>query len=333
MKLKLISKKHQQTSVMRSNEFINKCSDIGLKFVNKNEDITLIHTDAVDVRKNPTILKGRPVIIIERYDSANIGHYKELKSDSLLALWKISKFRDNITNTLPRYKGRYHSSLIMENRADKDKSLLRSISLLNDIDMNKVHVPMSYAHYDSTRIALKHSLNLKQSRSIDLHFCGTTMYDATESGSPISIHRMTCLRKLNSINGYKKIVHAGRPFSRSKYLTSIYNSKIIVSPWGCGEVCYRDFEALAAGCILLKPDTGFVETWPDIFINDKTYIPCNVDFSDLEDKIAYILKQWKSFESFRERNRKLIEDSIQMDTIVNRFDQLIKEAIRTKDLI
>ena len=101
MKLKLISKDHQQTSVFRSEKFKNKCSDVGIEFVRKNEDVTLIHTDAVNVRKNPNILKGRPVIIIERFDSANIGHHKELSSDSLLALWKISKFRDNATNLLP----------------------------------------------------------------------------------------------------------------------------------------------------------------------------------------------------------------------------------------
>ncbi len=326
MKLKLITKDHQQTAYFRSKNFLSRCHNLGIDFVAKNEDITLVHTDAVNVRKNPNALKNKPTILIERFDSANIGHLKELSSPSLLGLWKISKFRDDAMNFVPKYKGRYHSSLIMKNRKDRDPSLVRTLKPIDSDLLDKIEVPASYAHYSSTRIALKPKMNIKAPRSIDVHFCGTTMYDETESGSPISIHRMTCLRALNKIKRIKKLVRVGRPLPKSQYTDSIYNSKIIVSPWGCGEVCYRDFEAMAAGCILLKPDSGFVETWPDIFVNGKTYIPCRPDFKDLEERFNWILKNWKTFDHMRKSNREILEQSVKSHIVAQRFLNLVNKA-------
>jgi len=325
MKIKLIAKKHQQISFLQSEKFQNLCTDHNITFVNKNEDILLVHTDAVNIRKNPNILNNQPTIIIERYDSSNIGHVKELNSKSLLALWKSSKFRKNETNFLPRYKGRYHSLLIMNNRPDKDNELIKKVKNLDESNLYKVDVLTGYAHYSSVKSILNTKNDINKTRTIDVQFLGTTMYDATESGSPISIHRMTCLRKLKTLSKFKTLIKQGKPLSHSQYSDSLYSSKIVISPWGCGEICYRDFEALAAGCILLKPDSSFVQTWPDIFINNKTYVPCNCDFSDVEEKIKIILKNWNNYHDMRESNRKLIEKSVTIPDLVDRFVLLLNK--------
>jgi hypothetical protein len=54
----------------------------------------------------------------------------------------------------------------------------------------------------------------------------------------------------------------------------------MLSPFGWGEVCYRDFEAALGGAILIKPDMSHVDTWPNIFI-DKSYIPLSWDLDEL----------------------------------------------------
>jgi spore maturation protein CgeB len=66
-------------------------------------------------------------------------------------------------------------------------------------------------------------------------------------------------------------------------------SKICISPFGYGEICWRDFEAILCGCLLIKPDMSHVETNPDIFMAGQTYVPVKWDFSDLEEKCAYYL--------------------------------------------
>ena len=62
------------------------------------------------------------------------------------------------------------------------------------------------------------------------------------------------------------------------------HSKIILSPFGWGELCLRDFEAVFNGALLLKPDMSHLETWPDIFVPGETYIPFGWDAEDLVDQ-------------------------------------------------
>jgi hypothetical protein len=59
------------------------------------------------------------------------------------------------------------------------------------------------------------------------------------------------------------------------------------SPFGYGEVCWRDYEAVIAGSMLLKPDMSHIESSPDIFIPGQTYVPLRWDLSDLEEKAKH----------------------------------------------
>jgi hypothetical protein len=68
---------------------------------------------------------------------------------------------------------------------------------------------------------------------------------------------------------------------RRKYLWEMVRSKIVFSPFGWGEVCFRDYEAVACGCLLVKPSMEHVATSPDIFVPGETYVPVKWDFSDL----------------------------------------------------
>ena len=114
------------------------------------------------------------------------------------------------------------------------------------------------------------------------------------------------VQKINQLKNATKIHGMGRSQSAPQYLTALMNTKIVLSPWGHGEACYRDFEALFCGCILLKPDSSFVNCWPDIYQNNKTYIPCKADFSDLQDKVDWIKGHWNQLIDFRHQNLRLV---------------------------
>jgi hypothetical protein len=65
-------------------------------------------------------------------------------------------------------------------------------------------------------------------------------------------------------------------------------SKVILSPFGYGAYgAPRDIMAVSLGSILLKESLDFLDTYPNIYEDGKTYISCKNDFSDLEDKIEY----------------------------------------------
>ena len=76
---------------------------------------------------------------------------------------------------------------------------------------------------------------------------------------------------------------------QNRYYLELEKSKIVYSPFGWGEVCFRDFEAIKAGAMLLKPDMSHLRTWPDIYIPYETYIPVKWDGSDLLQKAEQYL--------------------------------------------
>lgn len=121
-------------------------------------------------------------------------------------------------------------------------------------------------------------------RPIDVIFIGNTQY----SNATICRHRLAFCDTLQKINGIRILCIPRHIVSSSKYFEISRNAKIVVSPWGYGELCYRDFEALLDHCVLVKPRTDFVEVLGEPLCMD-SYTPCQPDASDLEDCISRIL--------------------------------------------
>lgn len=103
--------------------------------------------------------------------------------------------------------------------------------------------------------------------------------------------------------------------SQNQYNREIKNSKITLSPFGWGEVCFRDFEAVLNASLLIKPDMSHLETWPDIFIPYETYIPIAWDGSDLLEKVTLYLSNDQervrlvknAFDNYHEQIKKVDE--------------------------
>jgi glycosyltransferase involved in cell wall biosynthesis len=83
-----------------------------------------------------------------------------------------------------------------------------------------------------------------------------------------------------------RVAHRGR-VSRREYFAELRDSKLCFSPFGYGEVCWRDFEAICTGALVLKPDMSHLRLANDIFKPYETYIPLAWDFSDLAQKVEY----------------------------------------------
>lgn len=84
--------------------------------------------------------------------------------------------------------------------------------------------------------------------------------------------------------------------SKLDYHNEMRQSIVSLSPFGVGEICYRDFESFFCGSLLFKPDMNHIDTWPDLFIDGKTYVSHKWDFSDFEDKLEDILSFPKRYE-------------------------------------
>ena len=82
--------------------------------------------------------------------------------------------------------------------------------------------------------------------------------------------------------------------NRKEYMQELANSKIVASPFGWGEINYKDYETAITGGVLLKPDISHLQTWPNIF-NDKTIVQYKWDFSDLESKVEDIITNYNDY--------------------------------------
>lgn len=70
--------------------------------------------------------------------------------------------------------------------------------------------------------------------------------------------------------------------SRTAFRQELRTARAVLSPYGWGEVCLRDFEAFIAGSALVKPDMSHLRTWPNWYISHQTYLPVRWDLSDLD---------------------------------------------------
>ena len=78
--------------------------------------------------------------------------------------------------------------------------------------------------------------------------------------------------------------------NRFQYFNELKNSKVVVSPFGLGEITLKDFEVFLTGGLLIKPNMNHMETWPPLFEDKKTFITYKWDLSDFEFKLQSILE-------------------------------------------
>ena len=83
-----------------------------------------------------------------------------------------------------------------------------------------------------------------------------------------------------------------------EYIKELMNSRTVCSPFGWGEICRRDFETFIYGGALIKPDMSHIDTFPQWYIPEETYLPIRWDFSNF-DELLEDLKDSNKDEYFR----------------------------------
>ena len=101
----------------------------------------------------------------------------------------------------------------------------------------------------------------------------------------ITQHRSSILKSLQEFDQ----ISIGK-ISRWRYLQEMRSTRIVIAPFGYGEISYRDYEAFLSGACLMKPDMSHLETWPPLYESGHTTIMHRWDLSDfrqcLEDALS-----------------------------------------------
>lgn len=120
-------------------------------------------------------------------------------------------------------------------------------------------------------------------------------------------HRTGAWNRLKEINNEYSVLTGKLP--KDQYLDVLWKSKIALSPFGQGEICYRDFELMQFGTLMIKPDMDMVNTFPNPYIGNETYISVNPDWSDLNETIEKVLANYRDYQyiiqNFRTEFKKL----------------------------
>ena len=132
---------------------------------------------------------------------------------------------------------------------------------------------------------------------------------------------------INKIKNYGNCLHG--KVDLKQYLKESGSIFATLSPFGWGEICFRDFEAVIGGSILIKPDMSHLTTWPNIYQND-TYISLDWDFNNLS-LLENLESEKEKFSKYVIKSREIYLDSLY--SFEDRAKNLINNVIQKKQLM
>lgn len=203
------------------------------------------------------------ILLIEKLDGAAIWCRKLLKHPHVKTLLKMYHYPDLNTNNRLSVCGRLFVPYDGNEKPQEPE--------LTAEDMSKVRPGLNFLHLKRMNdvITTTKSLSIKpiDDRSIYSFFAGTTSYKEDDpSGKWITSHRRMYIDTLKDMKKYGKnvIISENVSYSSDEYIKIMLDSRFIFSPFGWGEFCYRDYEAILCGCALIKPIIEYISHVPDI---------------------------------------------------------------------
>jgi hypothetical protein len=241
----------------------------------KKVDMLIAQTDAL---VQPML--DRPMVLLERLDGCQLtgATRRSIEHPNVLAVMKGWSFKNASDHCI--YGDRRHVAE-MNPAAHAGRP-----TPVSEGAQRKIKLAFSYACYRPVVSQMPAYLEWASERPVEAFFAGTVEYGVAE----IQAHRQAACDAVKAIPG--GMASAGRNIPAANYTNLVRYSRCVVSPWGYGEVCYRDYEALLAGCDLIKPNSPWVETADRVF-DSMGVLWCNHDFSDLAQVVATSQETWK----------------------------------------
>jgi len=291
-------------------------------FVDRNPDVILICGAPT---KHMLTLKY-PHIFLDEEESASISDLvrRSLRNPYTIAVFKNTTLRPKSLYNLPI---KYHFKLIMDGFSASKKIKYSSLSQAEQQKMRSVLWDIQRSPFKNILHPLTEQIiDFETERPVDVFFAGTI-----NENNPAGLHRALLMKKLRAMKQFEIITHSGR-LPKEEYLDLLRASKIAVSPWGNGEWAWRDYEAMYSGAVVIKPDTSFVLAVPDLYRNNKYYVACKPDFSDLEEKIAYVLENYEKFTDMRKNARNLLLDHWNYQKIAQNLAHKLRQAFQNYNI-
>lgn len=161
----------------------------------------------------------------------------------------------------------------------------------------------------------------KNEKNIDVFYV-KTYRDNTYN----SIYRRKLFEKLKAINKNNKFKLYTDSCDKNTFYTKLNQSKIMISVWGIGESIKDDYYCLMNDIIVLRVNTSHVKDFYNLYEKNNIFYFFEVDFSNLEKKIDYILKNYNECYKLYNKNRKKLVIKYSPINHVNILTKKIKKS-------
>lgn len=260
-----------------------------------------------------------PMILLERIDGAQLRGCRE-HLHQVAGVIKGYLFRDRGDNN--RIFDRSHVEILHKAGVTGSKPRHRDglpSPIIAEEDAQKVFAGYGFGSRAAMGDLVNSVVDLDASREIDVSFHGHVEYEDSE----IETHRLAAVQVVEEWAKNHPLgtaaCGAGRTLSEGNYRLSLLRSKCVLSPFGWGEACCRDYQAMALGAVVIKPNMDHVECWPDIFKAGETYLPCKPDWSDAHQIIQEVVDNWADYRRLRETARHMAVQAFRPELVAKQM--------------
>lgn len=250
-------------------------------------------------------------ILFEKIDGAYVksSNRARLNDPNCAALVKNYAYFDYNVNNLACIGYRPFTRFFTEDCIAIENKVTEEMS-------KKIMTGISFLHYLKLNTAAKSGDNRRE-KTIDVFFAGTTDYPFKSGpeeksepvGDLVTNHRKEALniaREYCFKNKLNAKIAETRVMNHDKYLDTMARSKLTISPFGWGEACYRDYEALLNETEIIKPKGYRIRCNPDIY-NSSCVNYCDPNWKDLPEKIEKVLNEFDKRARTREINKHIMQ--------------------------
>jgi hypothetical protein len=186
-------------------------------------------------------------------------------------------------------------------------------------DISKIYVGWNIALDDKI-----HDLFVKKTNDVELKDIDVVCRAFVPPETWIYNLRNEALNYINRMGARFRVLAPKNRVPQDEYYREMRRSRICVSPFGYGEICWRDFEAILCGCLLVKPDMGHVVAKPNVFKPGATYVSVKWDYSDLEETCQYYINNEDERLKIVLNAQCILKEALSEDWFVGEFSQLLE---------
>ena len=257
-----------------------------------------------------------PLIILEHTDGTSLEISRNfIDLENIIGVIKGSVFTNYDFYNSNLVEGMYHGNFMNSLSLPESKT-----KKVNPIFFNKIELGYSFGCFPSNKRFLNYEL--KKEKDILISFVGNIDYHRSKL---VTNHRKLALSNLNKI---KNSFGSSLKLKQKDYDDILLRSKFCLSPYGYG-VCYRSFESIYSGSVMIQPESNYLKTWPNIFEENISYVKCNSDFSNLDQICNMPLNKYENFLSNSLKLRNILFESYWKDEIIgNHLKNIILNCIK-----